>query len=109
MNNNIKYTNVLATSFHDQKLIDIRKKDNDIIIKAKDENEILYTFKIKSPIMKIFVGINYEDMKDNNILTLSYRNYENGEKSIYLETFNNDSIFNDEVEFYSKEIEIIKE
>ena len=105
----MKYTNMFDTSFHDEKLIDIRNENNDIIIKANDENKVLYIIRIKQPIMKIFVGINFEDMKGNDILTLSYRHYEDGEKSIYLETFNNSSVFSDEVEFYSKEIEIIKE
>lgn len=97
---------ILNTSFHDNKIIDIKKEKNDVIIIANDYKNIKYTFLIKNAKIVSDVDINLDDIKDAVIISLSYHELKDKENYIHLETISKAIPFNDEIYFYSNDITI---
>ena len=97
-----------SVSFHDQKLIDIRREDYDVIIVAKNEEETEFVVTIKNAKIETNADFDILDVKDAFIIGMSYHETDDDMKYIHLETKSKHVPFNDEIYFYSKEIVISK-
>ena len=95
-------------SFHDQKLIDIRKENYDVIIVAKNEDGTEFEVTIKNAKIEKNADFDILDMKGSYIIGMSYHETDDGVKYIHLETVSKHIPFNDEVYLYAKEIVILK-
>ena len=108
-NTNNKLTNI---SFHDEKIINVERNNNDIIIIAKDDQGDKYTFSIKNASFrssKYLFTFEPKDFINKIIISLSYHEFDDKENYIYLETANSDSPFNDVLYIYSNDIIITVE
>lgn len=105
-NTNNKLFNV---SFHDEKIINVERNNNDVIIIANDDLGDKYTFNIKNASFKSSkypFTLEPSDFIDKIIISLSYHEFDDKENYIYLEIANNESPFNDILYIYSDDINI---
>ena len=108
-NVNNKLVNI---SFHDEKILEVKRANNDITIIAKDDQGDKYTFNIKNASFKsskYFFTFEPKDFINKIIISLSYHEFDDKENYIYLETANSDSPFNDVLYIYSNDINITVE
>lgn len=108
-NTNNKLANV---SFHDEKILDVKRTNNDITIIAKDDQGNRYIFNIKNASFassKHYFSFEPNELKDVIIISLSYHEFDDKDNYIYLETASKDSPFNDVLYIYSNDINITVE
>lgn len=95
-------------SFHDEKIIDIKKEGNDVILTAMDDQKDMYVINVKNAKIVSDTEVNLDDIKDSIIISLSYNKFEEKEDYIHLETVSKVPYFNDELYLYSDNIIISK-